>query len=124
MLDRGAESCAEQRCEYYGVAAGVGEREKGNTRDRCAEREEVAFAEALGDETGRNLEARHRSPVSGAYEADLRERQAERLRQQRQQHVGDVREAVVQRMGCATGGECAARTGCGQRYVPLVLSAS
>src|SRR3990172_2866726 len=81
------------------------EREECRSGDESPEREQVALAEALGDEARGNLEGGHRGAVGAANQADLRERQAEALREQRQQHVGEVGETVVQGVRRAAGGE-------------------
>ena len=52
-----------------------------------------------------------------ADEPDLREREPEGLREQRQQHVSDVRESIVQRVRGAAGGERAFRVTPGQEQV-------
>ena len=46
------------------------------------------IAEAFGEEPGRNLKRRHRGAMRRADEADLREVEAEGLREQRQQEGG------------------------------------
>ena len=107
MLDGGADARQEERREDGPEARRVPESDERDAGDERAERERIALAEALGDESRGDLEHRHGRAVRRADETDLGERKAERLRKQRQQHVAHVRQAVVQRMRRAARGESA-----------------
>ncbi len=88
---------------------------KDDARDQRAEREQVALADALGQQPRGELERRHGHPVGRTDHPDLREGQAESLREERQQNVGDVRKPVVDHVRGAAGSEGAPGAWPGQR---------
>jgi endonuclease III len=90
MLDGRAEAGAKKRNEDHPEPARVAQRHECRSGDEGSEREEIAFAEALGEESRRNLKSRHGRAVCRPDQSDLRQCQTERLREQRQQHVSDV----------------------------------
>src|SRR5262249_35309637 len=59
----------------------------------------------LGQEARRYLKERHAAGVGGPDDTDLGEAQPEFVRPQRQEHVEDVREAVVHEVDGGSGGE-------------------
>ena len=101
MLNRRTAPGEEQRNEDHPIArrqAESNERKAGHQRSKC---KQVAFAEAFRDQCCGNLAGCHRDAVRRTDQPDLRERQAERLREQRQKDVGDVGQSVVQSMRSA-----------------------
>src|SRR5947209_1784766 len=78
----------------------------------------MASAEALGEEAGRDLERRHAAGVRGADQADLRQRQPEFARPQRQEDVEGLGEAVVQEMDDGRGEEHRAGSGLHGPIIP------
>ena len=70
-------------------------------RDRSADRQHPPFAEALGQEAGRDLKDGHAAAIERPEESDLGERERELGRPDRQQDVDDIGEAVVQKMSSA-----------------------
>src|SRR5439155_26393063 len=72
---------------------------------------------ALGEQSRWNLECGHPPAVRGTDDPDLREGQPELVRPDRQQHVEDVRESVVDEVDAAGGGEHRA----GARFHPSII---
>ena len=84
------------------VRPGDQEAERG---DRGARREQPRLAAALRENARRHLEGGHAAGVERLEQPDLREAQAELGRPDRQQHVQDVGEAVVDEVRPAGDGE-------------------
>ena len=80
----------KQRDQDHPEAGDITQRDKCGAGDRGAGGKQVAFTKTLGNQAGRYLERGHCGAVRRAYHADLRQRQAESLRQQRQQHIGQI----------------------------------
>ena len=102
MLYRRAEPGKKKRDQDHPEAAHVAQSEERECGHERAEGEQVALAEALGKESGGNLEGRHRRSVCRADEPDLRQRKTEGLREERQQNVSHVGKTVVKRVRRAT----------------------
>jgi hypothetical protein len=121
MLDRGADAGKKQRGQDHPETGDMTERGKRGAGQQGAGGQQVAFAETFGDQPGGDLERGHRRAVRGADHADLRQRQAEGLRQQRQQHIREVGEAVVQRVRRTAGRQRTPGTGCFQVCNSLLM---
>ena len=81
MLHRRAHAGNEQRDQNRPETLNVTQGDECTTRHQRAKCEQVALAELLRDEPGRDLEGRHGSAVRGADEADLRQVEIECLRE-------------------------------------------
>src|SRR5437867_1410058 len=108
----------EQQHEERGKAAGPARRDEAQRRHRGAEGQDPPLTDALGEEACRDLERRHAAGVRGADEADLREREAELARPQRQEDVERLREAVMQEVDGGRGEEHRAGSGLHGPIIP------
>ena len=105
MLERGAEPGEKKRHQDRRETHRLAERDKCESARGRAESEQVARTEALGGQADRGLKDRGRAAPRRTDHADLHEREAECLRQYRQQYVTHVGQAVVQYVRGATGRE-------------------
>ena len=105
MLAAGAEARHHEAGEQGDEAAGQAGDQEAERGDRGARREQPRLAAALREDARRHLEGGHASGVERLEQPDLREAQAELGRPDRQQHVQDVGEAVVDEVRPAGDGE-------------------
>ena len=110
MLRAGAEA-ADDQCHHQHGEAGTGAGQQiADAGERGAERQDGRRAEPLGQQRGRDLEARHGAGKQAAQQAELRIAESELGLPDRQQHINEIGVAVVQCVRAA--GDC--------RSTPLV----
>ena len=117
MLDAGAETGSQQYQQQRHESANGPRRDESTRGDRGPRRQQAPLAPALGEEPRGDLERRHPAAVGGADQPDLREGQPELVGPDRQEHVEDVGESVVDEVDAAGGGEHRARA----RFHPSII---
>ena len=105
MLHAGSEPGDQEHEQQGEEATGQTGDDEPARRDRRPRGEQTPLAPPLGEQPRGNLECGHAAAVGGPDDADLCEGQPELARPDRQEHVEDVRESVVDEVDAAGGGQ-------------------